>query len=297
MIFYLKKITLLGCLCIICSAINGQENKSAAASVKAADSLYNLKLFKQSSNLYFICFKQNALSKTNTNLFNAAKACAKARYADSAYNFLFTIVKQRGYDFYNQIVNEPDFKKLHTGKRWMQLLAAIDKQRNSANTNQIVGDEFIALRKNRLALEAIKSIMTKQYGGSSKKVKRFKDSVNVIDSVNCYKWKSIINTYGWLGYNAIGSDGVQAEIYLYQNANFAFQKLHFPVIAEAFKNGDLDAYDYAVIADRISIYDTGQQIYGTQVRQTQFSSTDLFPVENKDSLNIRRTLIGLKPIQ
>jgi len=296
MLFYLKKITLFCWLCIIGYAANGQGNKSRIAGIKAADSLYKLKLFKQSSNLYFVCFKQNALSKTNSNLFNAAKACANAHYADSAYNFLFTIVKQHGSDFFDQIIDDPDFKKLHPAKRWELLLSMIYKQQSNVNTNKIVGDEFIALRKNRLVLEAIKSLMIKEYGSNSKKVRRFKDSVNIIDSINCYKWKSIINTYGWLGLGAIGEEGVESEIYLYQNANITFRKRNFPVIAEAFKSGDIDACDYAVIADRISLYDTGQQIYGTQVRQPKSSSTDLFPVENKDSLNIRRQLIGLKPI-
>lgn len=186
---------------------------------------------------------------------------------------------------------------MHADNRWLLLMTTIDKQQNNANVYRVVGKEFVALRMDRLALEEKKLNRIKQYGIHSKKAVIFIDSVNKIDSVNCYKWKSIINTYGWLGYNAIGGEGVQSEIYLYQNTNIAFRKLHFPVIAEAFKNGDLDAYDYAVIADRISLYDTGQQIYGTQVRQVNLSSIYLFPVENKDSVNLRRHLIGLEPIR
>ncbi|MFI5139626.1 MAG: DUF6624 domain-containing protein [Sphingobacteriales bacterium] len=186
---------------------------------------------------------------------------------------------------------------MHADYRWTLLITTIDKQQNNANTIRIVGDELIALRMNRIAQEEKKLNLIKQYGMNSKKAVVFKDSVNKIDSVNCYKWKSIINTYGWLGYNAIGDEGVQSEIYLYQKANIAFRKRHFPIIAEAFKSGDLDAYNYAVIADRISLYDTGQQIYGTQFRQINLSSTYLFPVENKDSVNRRRQLIGLEPIR
>jgi hypothetical protein len=278
MLPHLKKLTLFACLCSICFAVNGQANKPGTAG-KAADSLYNLKLFKQASKCYFICFKQNALSKTNSNLFNAAKACAQTRYIDSAFNFLFAIVKQHGHNFFGQIIGEPVFKKLHPGKRWALLMAMIDEQQNNANTNKIVGDEFIALRMNRIALQERKSNLERQYGLSLKKVRRLSDSINMIDSVNCYKWKSIINTYGWLGYNAIGAAGVEGELCI-----------------EAFKSGDLNALDYAVIADRISLYDTGKQIYGTQVRHSNTAVPELFPVENNDSLNIRRTLIGLKPI-
>ncbi|MDR3697442.1 DUF6624 domain-containing protein [Mucilaginibacter sp.] len=296
MLFYLKKLTLFACLFSICFAVNGQANKPGTASIKAADSLYNLKRFKQASKCYFICFQQNAFSKTNSNLFNAAKACAQTRYIDSAYNFLFAVVRQHGRDYYSRIISEPVFKKLHPGKRWISLKAMIDEQQNNANTNKIVGDEFIALRMNRVALEERKSNLARQYSISSKKVRRLNDSINMIDSINCYKWKSIINTYGWLGYSAIGIEGVEGELCIYQNANITFQKIHFPVIAEAFKRGALDAYDYAVIADRISLYDTGKQIYGTQVKPKGSTATALFPVENNDSLNIRRQLIGLKPI-
>jgi len=293
MIFRSGRVILFSWLCLICYAANGQENKSINPQIKAADSLYNRRAFKASSKLYFSCFNQDVSSKTNSNLFAAAKACAKASYADSAYHFLFTIVKRRGNTFFDQITDGPDFKKLHNDKRWDLLLSMIYKQQN--NSDKVVGDELTALRKDRIVLEEIKLTIAYQYGTGSKKFVRYQDSVNKVDSINCYKWKSIVNTYGWLGYDAIGKEGVQAETYLYQKGDIAFMKRNFPRIAEAFKSRDIDSYDYAVIVDRISLYDTGRQIYGTQIKTKQ-SAADLFPIENKDSVNIRRHLIGLNSL-
>jgi len=286
------KIILFSALCLIGCFASAQQNNSAITGIRAADSLYNHKLFKASSQRYFACFNQNISAKTNQNLFDAAKACTKANYPDSAYNFLFTLVKQNGSTFFDQIAYGHDFYKLHQDKRWGLLLLMIDRQQH----NKLVADELIALRMDRLALEETKSTIARQYGTGSKKLKKLQDSINTVDSVNCRKWKSIMNTYGWLGYAAIGNAGVRAESYLYQKGNISFIKFHFPLIAEAFKSGDINGYDYAVIADRISLYDTGKQIYGTQFIQTNPSATGLFPIENKDSVNIRRHLIGLDPL-
>ena len=121
----------------------------------------------------------------------------------------------------------------------------------------------------------------------------FRDSVANVDTINFYKWRSIINTYSWPTLKALGNAGMSALIYLYQHTNILSQKIYFPLLTEAFKRGDVKGPDYAGIADKIALFDTGRQIYGTQVKQ---NTSDLLPVANKDSLNIRRNVVGLEPI-
>lgn len=81
--------------------------------------------------------------------------------------------------------------------------------------------------------------------------------------------------------------------FLFWKLSLKDQKLYYPMIATAFKNGTFDHERFAVIADKIAFADKGSQIYGTQLA----NDGALMLVENIDSLDYRRLRIGLLPVQ
>jgi hypothetical protein len=123
----------------------------------------------------------------------------------------------------------------------------------------------------------------------SKSYHLFQDSVTKTDTVNSFKVESIIRSYGWPGADQVGKSGVEAICFLYQKLSFKDQKRYYPFLVDGFKNGLISAENFAALTDKIALRDKGKQIYGTQVR----ADSSLLPVENKDSLNFRRTAIGL----
>lgn len=166
---------------------------------------------------------------------------------------------------------------------------------NQLNTfNRLVADELVALCRSRKDADNRGQEILSGYTTRSQRFKIFLDSVARVDTLNFYRWRSIINTYSWPTVKSIGKDGMLALLYLYQHTNIVSQKVYFPLVAEAFKRGDVEGGIYAVIADKIALFDTGKQIYGTQVQQ---NTLHLFPVSNADSLNIRRSLVGLNPVE
>lgn len=286
--FYLRVIA--GCyLCLISYQLKAQTNNAVPRNIKSADSLYLLKLYKNASTFYFKAFKTTS-NQTTLNLFNAARACSRAHYRDSAYRFLYIIISRGDAKFYDNILYEPDFMKLHRDKRWAQLISEIETQSQMFKTP--VAAELIAMRKHRIIMELKQSDILKQYNDNSTLVKAYRDSTTKLDSIDALKLKSIINTYGWPGPKNIGDDGLSALIYLFQKTNFSIQKRYFPLINEAFKRGEIDAGNYAIIADKISLFDTGKQIYGTQSSY----HNNLITIEGKDSVNKRRAFIGLSPL-
>jgi hypothetical protein len=263
-----------------------------SADIAKAESFYEQRLYKKACKAYFSAFKHSRQSKTNTNLLGAAKACSQAHYPDSAYKYLFIIVKSDDHSLFDDISYEPDFKPLYHDRQWQVLMAIIEKKKSTFNTP--VADELISMYKKRYAMDLKRPDMIRQYSTNSVAFETYQNSVETMDSINISKLRTIIHTYGWPGPAAIGDNGVQALIFIFQKANSTTQKNLFPLIAEAFKKGDISAKDYAIIADRISLADTGEQIYGTQGRQQD--SHNLLPIENKDSVNIRRRSIGLDTI-
>ena len=278
------KLLALLFLCLLYQTTTAQ---TPSAAIKSAEAFYHARQYKKAAKQYFDTFAADTATQTSANLLNAAKASALGSYPDSAFKYLNNILNRRDQQLYTTILYEPAFLKLHYDKRWDALTAIIDRQRRAFKS--AVARELIEMQHDRQAAERKKYLVAYQLGRNSKVYELLRDSVRDLDTINYQKLKSIINTYGWLDANAIGGDGVHSFLYLFQKLSLPIQKRYFPIIATAFKTGGIDAQNFALIADRIALYDTGHQIYGTQ----PIPNTIL----NKDSVNMRRVEIGLKGLE
>ncbi|MFI5160660.1 MAG: DUF6624 domain-containing protein [Sphingobacteriales bacterium] len=275
---HLKKLVILFCLFQLY-----QTTLAQSPQIKSAEAFYNARQYKKAAQQYFDAFATDTTTQTSANLLNAAKAAAQGSYPDSAFKYLCTITDRRDQQFYTSIIYEPAFIKLREDKRWDALRAVIDRQRRAYKS--AVARDLIQMQQERVAAERKKYLVAYQLGRNSKIYQLLRDSVRELDTTNYLKLRSIINTYGWLDANAVSGAGVRAFLYLYAKLGLPIQKRYFPIIATAFKTGGIDAQNFAVIADRIALFDTGHQIYGTQ----SIPNTIL----NKDSVNMRRMEIGL----
>jgi len=279
----IKLVALLS-LCLLYQTTIAQ---TISPQIKSAEAFYHARQCKKAAKQYFDAFAADTAAQTSANLLNAAKACAQGRYPDSAFKYLNTIVNRRDPQLYTTILYEPAFLELHFNKRWDALTAIINRQRRAYKS--AVSRELIQMHQERQAAERKKYLVAYQLGRNSKVYDLLRDSVRDLDSTNYQKLKSIINTYGWLDANAIGGDGVRSFLYLFAKLSLPIQKRYFPLTAAAFKTGGIDAQNFALIADRIALFDTGHQIYGTQ----SIPNT----IVNKDSVNIRRMEIRLKGLE
>ncbi|GAA4319823.1 hypothetical protein GCM10023149_18750 [Mucilaginibacter gynuensis] len=266
--------------------LQAQNLPGNSADIKTADSLFKIKSYNRSAEYYLRSFAQSPATRTNINLLNAAKACTNNQQVDSAFAFLSVIVSRKPRTFYNAIVHEAEFIQLWHDKRWQPLLAQMEKAKKRFNAS--VPYELESLRKERMRMDLTRIDLARKFGTNSNEYKLYQDTVVAKDAVNALKLKSIIHTYGWPGPEEIDDNGVESLIYLYLKLNFADQKRYYPLISTAFKKGNIDAENYAIITDRISFTDKGIQIYGTRPGD---------PVINKDSLNYRRLAIGLNPVE
>jgi hypothetical protein len=278
------KLLALLTLSLLCQTTKAQTPPSQ---IKSAEAFYHARQYKKAAQQYFNAFAADTAAQTSVNLLNAAKACAQGSYPDSTFKYLRTITDRRDQQLYTTILYEPAFLKFHYDKRWDALTATIDRQRRAYKS--AVARELIQMHQERQAAERKKYLVAYQLGRNSKVYELLRDSVRDLDTTNYQKLKSIINTYGWLDANAIGPEGVRSFLYLFAKLGLPIQKRYFPIIATAFKTGNLNAQNFALIADRIALYDTGHQIYGTQL----IPNTIL----NKDSVNMRRVEIGLKGLE
>ncbi|MDN3548891.1 DUF6624 domain-containing protein [Mucilaginibacter aquaedulcis] len=266
--------------------LKAQDRTGCIHNQQTIDSLVSLRLYKDAANDYFQTFRRSASCKTSFNLLKAAKICALAGETDSMYTYLTVIVNRKAHSLYVDILAEPDFFIHKRDSRWLFIKSRLDVYLASIAT------ELIDLYTNRLKMDSKLRAIEKYHGQRSRRYLVFADSVAQLDTINDFKLKSMIRTWGWLGVDQVDAAGVQAEIYLFEKLKFEDQKKYYSFIATAFKNKVIDGHTFAALSDRIALKDQGFQIYGTQIGKNNLR----LPVENPDSLNFRRVQIGLNPI-
>src|SRR5436853_5327173 len=85
------------------------------------------------------------------------------------------------------------------------------------------------------------------------------------DSINLVQVESIIERYGWLGYNEIGSQANTTLFMVVQHSNYKTQQKYLPIMRDAVTCGKAKGADLALLEDRIGVHENGKQIYGSQL--------------------------------
>ena len=134
---------------------------------------------------------------------------------------------------------------------------------------------------------------SRKYGYNSKQVKGLFKKMAMVDSMNLRKVDSLINKYGWLGPDQVGSDGDATIFAVIQHSSLKSQEKYLPLMREAVKDGKAKANHLALLEDRVALGEGRKQIYGSQL---SFPGYAVLPLENPDSVDIRRASVGLEPL-
>jgi len=86
----------------------------------------------------------------------------------------------------------------------------------------------------------------------------------VLDKKNTIELQKIFDTYGYPGKSLVGDKYCNyASIIIEHTEDLSFLEKWFPVIAKAFKNKEMDAQAFKLLADRYHWRKTNKQIFGT----------------------------------
>ncbi|HET9864315.1 MAG TPA: DUF6624 domain-containing protein [Steroidobacteraceae bacterium] len=108
--------------------------------------------------------------------------------------------------------------------------------------------------------------------------------------------RQIIAVFGWPGAALVGEDGARAawRIALHSAAEPTFMRQCRELIDAASQSGDVPRWQYALIDDRIRVYEGRPQHYGTQLRNGP-AGLEPYPLENESRVNSMRMQAGLPP--
>lgn len=139
--------------------------------------------------------------------------------------------------------------------------------------------------------------LQKKFGWESEQVQSLLPSMMTQDSLNLIEIKKIIDTYGWLGPDEVGTRGASTIFLVIQHADSLTQVTYFPIMQQAVKKGKAKPQDLALLEDRILTKQGKEQVYGSQVRINKAGKFEFFPIKDERNVNKRRATVGLGPLE
>jgi hypothetical protein len=156
----------------------------------------------------------------------------------------------------------------------------------------------LALRKELLAMveqdQNIRNEMIKS--GVDHPSKALLARMDVIDSRNTTRMRSIIKEFGWPRPELIGWDGTEAAFILVQHADHLYQKELLPLMQKEYRAGGLSGPNYALFIDRVLVEDGRPQVYGSRVDKWEMGEPALYPIEDEANVDKRRAEVGLSSL-
>lgn len=116
--------------------------------------------------------------------------------------------------------------------------------------------------------------------------------MNTIDSLNQQQVVSIIERCGFPTKDAVGEEGMTTVFLVLQHSSSSLMAYYYPQIKRAVEQGDIRKSSFALMQDRLLMWNGYKQIYGSQI-----SSGSLYDLEDPETVNERRTDMDLGPIE
>ncbi|MDY3352358.1 hypothetical protein PG357_10240 [Riemerella anatipestifer] len=128
--------------------------------------------------------------------------------------------------------------------------------------------------------------------------KKINSKLKDIDKESAKIVSEIIDKFGWLGSDEIGSEANQTLFLGIQHIDdLVVQNKYLPVLKEAVKNGKAEPWHLAFLTDRILMNQGKKQIYGTQtIISRNPENSYVVPIQNPEKVNDLRKEIGLEPL-
>jgi len=202
-------------------------------------------------------------------------------------NYLVIIVA--GFICFTSCENSKSENEKDTGKLEVNLNESIDSTLKQNLISFGVKDQTL-----RLMLPEVVS----KFGKGSPEETYFWSLIKEQDSINEKETIKILERYGWLGKNRIGSKANQSLWLVIQHAPLEIQEKYLPLLKKSVAENESEGWHLAFLEDRILMRNNKNQIYGSQAMWDQkLNKMKIYKIEDVANVNKRRKTIGLEPIE
>jgi hypothetical protein len=154
-----------------------------------------------------------------------------------------------------------------------------------------------SLEKALLDMEARDQALRAELTASGELDERYHPKLEELHRMHASRLRQIIAVFGWPGVTLVGEKGAQAawRIALHSISEPAFMRQCRDLLEQASHDRDVPRWQFAIIDDRIRVYEGRPQRYGTQLRDGP-GGLEPYPLENESRVNSMRMQAGLPPL-
>lgn len=154
-----------------------------------------------------------------------------------------------------------------------------------------------SLQKALLDMEAGDKALHAELAAAGEINESFHPRVEELHRAHASRLRQIIAVFGWPGRTLVGEQGSRAawRIAMHSYAEPAFMRLCRDHIDRATQGDDAPRWQFALIDDRIRVFEGKPQRYGTQLRHGA-EGVEPYPLENEGRINSMRMQAGLPPL-
>ena len=156
--------------------------------------------------------------------------------------------------------------------------------------------ELVAIYDNdqnfRLQVDGVE----KANGADSPQMHALWKTISKYDHDNIVKVMAILDQYGWIGSDQIGTKANSALFLVIQHNDLKTQEKYLPMMREAVKAKKAQASSLALLEDRVALGEHRLQTYGSQIGRDSTGQYYVRPLEDPDHVDERRNLAGLEPL-
>jgi hypothetical protein len=154
-----------------------------------------------------------------------------------------------------------------------------------------------SLEKALLDMEARDRAMRAELTASGEPNVSYHPQLEELHRTHASRLRQIIAVFGWPGFSLVGEKGAQAawRIALHSISEPEFMRQCREMLDAATQQRDVPRWQFAIIDDRIRVYEGKPQRYGTQLRPGA-QGLEPYPLENESRVNSMRMQAGLPPL-
>lgn len=154
-----------------------------------------------------------------------------------------------------------------------------------------------SLEKGLLDMEARGQALRAQLSAAGELTERHHQRLEELNRANASRLRQIIAVFGWPGTSLVGERGAQAawRIAMHAVAEPEFMRQCRDLIDAASERQDVPRWQFAILDDRIRVYEGRPQRYGTQLRHGP-QGLEPHPIEDESRVNSMRMQAGLPPL-
>ncbi|RAK62658.1 DUF6624 domain-containing protein [Hymenobacter edaphi] len=293
----LKKLLLGGGLLLSVTLTQAQTATFATLSGKAM-SAYQDKRYAEAGKLFDQAFNDKQAHPGAGDYYNAACTWALAGNKDQAFRYL-DLATAAGWENVAHLKQDTDLSSLHADRRWQPMLTKLDAAvaRIQAGYDKPLKQQLDSIYASDQGGRQQYNSIREKYGEHSPEMQALWKQMAETDARNLKKITALLDRHGWPSKAKVGNMGTQTVFLVIQHSDLPTMQKYFPVARQAMERGDLAKSAFALMQDRLLMWQGKPQIYGSQLSSDAKTGKMAFhPIEDEAHVDERRATMGLGPL-